>query len=91
MGYMQGAACGSGSCVILGQPSQVWTTCTPAEKGHNAGGAFNVTTKVEPTSFPLPVEERYISKGWIGAYFQQSVANLSSAYFEYHKEDVYNE
>jgi len=120
--YMEGTSCGSGSCFILGQPSnyidytvdgaqskqsvrsviaeantmvtvpidsimeaQVWTTGIPAEKGHTAGGAFNVTTKSGTNELHFAAEERYINKDWMDrAYFQQSVANLSSAYFEYH-------
>ena len=126
MYYMEGSACGSGSCVILGQAStgidytvdgaqskqsvrsavaetntmvtvpidsiaeaQVWTTGIPAEKGHTTGGAFNVTTKSGTNDLHMAAEERIIMKPWIDrAYFQQSVANLSQAYFEYHNFDA---
>ena len=126
MYYMEGAACGSGSCVILGQVSngidytvdgaqskqsvrspvaetntmvtvpidsimeaQVYSTGIPAEKGHTTGGAFNVTTKSGTNDLHMAAEERIIMKPWIDrAYFQQSVANLSSAYFEYHNFDA---
>ena len=126
MYYMEGAACGSGSCVILGQAStgidytvdgaqskqsvrspvaetntmvtvpidsiaevQVWSTGIPAEKGHTTGGAYSVTTKSGTNELHLAAEERIIMKPWIDrAYFQQSVANLSQAYFEYHNFDA---
>ena len=68
--------------------AQVWSTGTPAEKGHTAGGAFNVVTS-GGTELHFAAEERYINKDFIDrAYFQQSVANLSSAGFEYHNFDA---
>ena len=69
--------------------AQVWTTGMPAEKGHTAGGGFNVVTKSGTNELHFAAEERYINKDWIDrAYFQQSVANLSSAGFEYHNFDA---
>ena len=69
--------------------AQVWSTGIPAEKGHTSGGAFNVTTKSGTNELHFAAEERIIMKPWIDRqYFQQSVANLSSAYFEYHNFDA---
>jgi len=69
--------------------AQVWTTGIPAEVGHAAGGTYNMVTKSGSNDLHFATEERYIHKGWIDrAYFQQSVANLSSAPFEYHNFDA---
>jgi hypothetical protein len=69
--------------------AQVWTTGIPAEVGHAAGGTFNMVLKSGTNQLHFATEERYIHKGWIDrAYFQQSVANLSTAPFEYHNFDA---
>jgi hypothetical protein len=69
--------------------AQVWNSGIPAEMGHTSGGAFNVVTKSGTNELHLAAEERIIMKPWVDRqYFQQSVANLSSAYFEYHNFDA---
>jgi len=69
--------------------AQVWTTGIPAEVGHAAGGTYNMVLKSGTNQVHFATEERYIHKGWIDrAYFQQSVANLSTAPFEYHNFDA---
>jgi hypothetical protein len=69
--------------------AQVWTTGIPAEVGHASGGTYNMVLKSGTNQLHFATEERYIHKGWIDrAYFQQSVANLSTAPFEYHNFDA---
>jgi len=69
--------------------SQVYSGGVPAEIGHTSGGAYNVVTKSGTNDLHFGAEERIIMKPWIDRqYFQQSVANLSSAYFEYHNFDA---
>jgi hypothetical protein len=69
--------------------AQVWSAGIPAETGHTSGGAYNVVTKSGTNELHLAAEERIIMKPWIDRqYFQQSVANLQNAYFEYHNFDA---
>ncbi len=44
------------------QEAQVWTTGIPAEIGHSAGGAYNLTTKSGTNEIHFSAEERYINK-----------------------------
>ncbi|MGA2114080.1 MAG: carboxypeptidase-like regulatory domain-containing protein [Bryobacteraceae bacterium] len=65
--------------------AQVWTTGIPAEVGHSAGGTYNMVLKSGTNQLHFATEERYINKDFVDrAYFQQSVANLATAPFEYH-------
>ena len=69
--------------------AQVWTTGIPAEVGHSAGGTYNMVLKSGTNQLHFATEERYINKDFIDrAYFQQSVANLATAPFEYHNFDA---
>ena len=69
--------------------AQVWTTGIPAEVGHAAGGAYNMVLKSGTNQLHFAAEERYIHKSFIyRSYFQQSVANISTAPFEYHNFDA---
>lgn len=69
--------------------AQVWTTGIPAEVGHAAGGAYNMVLKSGTNQLHFAAEERYIHKSFIyRSYFQQSVANINTAPFEYHNFDA---
>lgn len=69
--------------------AQVWTTGIPAEVGHSAGGTYNMVLKSGTNQLHFASEERYINKDFVDrAYFQQSVANLATAPFEYHNFDA---
>ena len=69
--------------------AQVWTSGIPAEVGHSAGGTYNMVLKSGTNQLHFATEERYINKDFIDrAYFQQSVANLATAPFEYHNFDA---
>jgi hypothetical protein len=69
--------------------AQVWTTGIPAEVGHSAGGTYNMVLKSGGNNLHFATEERYINKDFMDrAYFQQSVANLATAPFEYHNFDA---
>jgi len=69
--------------------AQVWTTGIPAEVGHAAGGAYNMVLKSGTNQLHFAAEERYIHKAFIyRSYFQQSVANIDTAPFEYHNFDA---
>jgi hypothetical protein len=69
--------------------AQVWTTGIPAEIGHSAGGTYNMVLKSGANQLHWSAEERYINKDFVDrAYFQQSVANLATAPFEYHNFDT---
>jgi hypothetical protein len=71
------------------QEAQVWTTGIPAEVGHAAGGSYNIVLKSGTNQLHFATEERYINKDFIyRSYFQQSVANLATAPFEYHNFDA---
>jgi hypothetical protein len=64
------------------QEAQVWTTGIPAEIGHSAGGAYNLTTKSGTNSLHFSAEERYINKAWLHRQvFNQGATNTP---FEYH-------
>lgn len=64
------------------QEAQVFTTGIPAEIGHAAGGAFNLTTKSGTNDLHFSAEERYINKEWL----HRQVFNQFSTTtpFEYH-------
>jgi hypothetical protein len=47
------------------QEAQVFTTGIPAEIGHSAGGAYNLTTKSGTNDIHFSAEERYINKDWL--------------------------
>jgi hypothetical protein len=69
--------------------AQVWTTGIPAEIGHSAGGAYSMVLKSGTNQLHFATEERYINKDFIyRSYFQQSVANIATAPFEYHNFDA---
>jgi Carboxypeptidase regulatory-like domain len=69
--------------------AQVWTTGIPAEVGHASGGTYNMVLKSGTNQLHFATEERYINKDFIyRAYFQQSVANIATAPFEYHNFDA---
>jgi hypothetical protein len=69
--------------------AQVWTTGIPAEVGHAAGGAYNMVLKSGTNQLHFAAEERYIHKAFVyRSYFQQSVANINMAPFEYHNFDA---
>lgn len=71
------------------EEAQVWTTGIPAEVGHAAGGAYNMVLKSGTNQLHFAAEERYIHKDFIyRSYFQQSVANIATAPFEYHNFDA---
>ena len=64
------------------QEAQVWTTGIPAEIGHSAGGAYNLTTKSGTNELHFSAEERYINKAWLHRQvFNQGATNTP---FEYH-------
>ncbi len=64
------------------QEAQVWTTGIPAEIGHSAGGAYNLTTKSGTNELHFTAEERYINKDWLHRQvFNQGATNTP---FEYH-------
>lgn len=64
------------------QEAQVFTTGIPAEVGHSAGGAYNLTTKSGTNELHFSAEERYINKDWL----HRQVFNQFSTTtpFEYH-------
>jgi hypothetical protein len=64
------------------QEAQVWTTGIPAEIGHSAGGAYNLTTKSGTNDVHFTAEERYINKAWL----HRQVFNQgpTTTPFEYH-------
>jgi len=64
------------------QEAQVFTTGIPAEIGHSAGGAYNLTTKSGTNDLHFSAEERYINKAWLHRQkFNQGATNTP---FEYH-------
>src|ERR1700712_1712672 len=64
------------------QEAQVFTTGIPAEIGHAAGGAYNLTTKSGTNELHFSAEERYINKAWLHRQkFNQGATNTP---FEYH-------
>lgn len=64
------------------QEAQVFTTGIPAEIGHAAGGAYNLTTKSGTNDLHFSAEERYINKDWLHRQvFNQQATNTP---FEYH-------
>ncbi len=64
------------------QEAQVFTTGIPAEIGHAAGGAYNLTTKSGTNQVHFTAEERYINKAWLHRQvFNQGATNTP---FEYH-------
>ncbi len=64
------------------QEAQVFTTGIPAEIGHSAGGAYNLTTKSGTNDLHFSAEERYINKAWLHRQvFNQFSTNTP---FEYH-------
>ena len=64
------------------QEAQVFTTGIPAEIGHAAGGAYNLTTKSGTNDLHFSAEERYINKAWLHRQvFNQFATNTP---FEYH-------
>ena len=64
------------------QEAQVFTTGIPAEIGHAAGGAYNLTTKSGTNELHFSAEERYINKAWLHRQiFNQFATNTP---FEYH-------
>lgn len=64
------------------QEAQVYTTGIPAEIGHAAGGAYNLTTKSGTNQLHFTAEERYINKDWLHRQvFNQGATNTP---FEYH-------
>jgi Carboxypeptidase regulatory-like domain len=64
------------------QEAQVFTTGIPAEIGHSAGGAYNLTTKSGTNELHFSAEERYINKDWLHRQvFNQLATNTP---FEYH-------
>ncbi len=68
------------------QEAQVWTTGIPAEIGHSAGGAYNLTTKSGTNEIHFSAEERYINKDWLHRQvFNQGATNSP---FEYHNFDA---
>ena len=71
------------------EEAQVLTTGIPAEIGHVAGGAYSMVLKSGTNQLHFSTEERYINKDFIyRSYFQQSVANVATAPFEYHNFDA---
>lgn len=71
------------------QEAQVWTTGIPAEVGHTNSGTYQMVTKSGTNQIHFDAEERYINKDFIyRSYFQQSVANINTAPFEYHNFDT---
>jgi hypothetical protein len=71
------------------EEAQVLTTGIPAEMGHVAGGAYSMVLKSGTNQLHFATEERYINKDFIyRSYFQQSVANVATAPFEYHNFDA---
>jgi hypothetical protein len=71
------------------EEAQVMSTGIPAEVGHAAGGAYNMVLKSGTNQLHFATEERYISEDFIyRSYFQQSVANIATAPFEYHNFDA---
>jgi Carboxypeptidase regulatory-like domain len=64
------------------QEAQVFTTGIPAEIGHSAGGAYNLTTKSGTNQLHFTAEERYINKDWLHRQvFNQAATDTP---FEYH-------
>ncbi len=64
------------------QEAQIFTTGIPAEIGHAAGGAYNLTTKSGTNELHFSAEERYINKAWLHRQiFNQFATNTP---FEYH-------
>ncbi|MGA8593783.1 MAG: carboxypeptidase regulatory-like domain-containing protein [Bryobacteraceae bacterium] len=64
------------------QEAQVFTTGIPAEIGHSAGGAYNLTTKSGTNELHFSAEERYINKAWLHRQvFNQQATDTP---FEYH-------
>lgn len=71
------------------EEAQVWTTGIPAEVGHVAGGSYSMVIKSGTNQLHFSTEERYINKDFVyRSYFQQSVANVATAPFEYHNFDA---
>ncbi len=71
------------------EEAQVLTTGIPAEIGHVAGGSYSMVLKSGTNQLHFATEERYINKDFIyRSYFQQSVANVATAPFEYHNFDA---
>jgi len=68
---------------IVAMPAQLfYTTGIPAEIGHAAGGAYNLTTKSGTNQLHFSAEERYINKDWLHRQiFNQGATNTP---FEYH-------
>ena len=64
------------------QEAQVYTTGVPAEIGHSAAGAYNLTTKSGTNELHFSAEERYINKDWLHRQiFNQGPTTTP---FEYH-------
>ena len=64
------------------QEAQVFTTGIPAEIGHSAGGAYNMTTKSGTNELHFSAEERYIPK--YGLHRQPFNQGATNTPFEYH-------
>ena len=68
------------------QEAQVYTTGIPAEIGHSAGGAYNMTTKSGTNELHFSAEERYIPK--YGLHRQKFNQGSTNTPFEYHNFDA---
>src|ERR1019366_3714476 len=64
------------------QEAQVFPTGIPAEIGHAAGGAYNMTTKSGTNELHFTAEERYIPK--YGLHRQPFNQGATNTPFEYH-------
>jgi hypothetical protein len=64
------------------QEAQVFTAGIPAEIGHSAGGAYNLTTKSGTNELHFSAEERYINKDWLHRQVFNQVSTTTP--FEYH-------
>ena len=64
------------------QEAQIFSTGIPAEIGHAAGGAYNLTTKSGTNELHFTAEERYINKAWLHRQVFNQAA--TSTPFEYH-------
>lgn len=64
------------------QEAQIYSTGIPAEIGHAAGGAYNLTTKSGTNDLHFTAEERYINKAWL--HRQVFNQGATSTPFEYH-------
>jgi hypothetical protein len=64
------------------QEAQVFTTGIPAEIGHAAAGAYNLTTKSGTNEVHFSAEERYINKDWL--HRQVFNQGATTTPFEYH-------